>query len=143
MPHTTHAAPALKNGSAAGDLAITLTLSEDQLHAIGLNRLPAQGAEVHIRATAIVQHPEESEDTQDADHDGDRDSGEAGAGGTGARDAGARDAGAGDAGAGDADEEKDETGGSTRRAALTLHLSGLALTPARREPATALYGGGD
>ncbi|HKB59491.1 MAG TPA: hypothetical protein VKC56_05525 [Gallionellaceae bacterium] len=125
------------------DSAITLSLSEAQLKALGLNKLPAPGAEVQLRATAKVtapgkaaspvktSSPAKADSASDTDHDGDQD---------GDQDAGDY------AQGGDTDADGAEQGGTgedRKTAALTLHLTGLTLTQPHKAPDKVLYGSGD
>ncbi len=108
------------SGNTAGNTAdnasgVTITLSAEQLEALGLKHLPAEGAEVKLRATASVSR------AGDADGDADADAGLAAAG---------------------ADDDADAAGDpGTPAPALTLHLTGLELTQARKAPDKVLYGG--
>lgn len=113
MPNTTHAAHAQPQ-----DAGVTLTLSAQQLKALGLNTLPAQGAEVRLSATVTVAHPDDTDNVPDADHDA-----------------------AADAAGGD--DDGDEAGQAGASGALTLNVTGLTLIHARKAPDQVLYGSGD
>ncbi len=128
MRKTTQATAAAPDSS-----AITLSLTAAQLKALGLNKLPAPGAEVQLRATAKVTSPAKTaspakaDSAADAEHDGDQDAG--------------ADAQGGDTDAGGA--EQAHAGEARDTAALTLHLSGLTLTQPHKSPDKVLYGSGD
>jgi hypothetical protein len=110
------------HGRAAQASGVTISLGEEQLKSLGLDKLPAEGAQVQMRGTAIVNRSARADDgARDTDHD-----------------AGA------DAQGGDADaDDAAESGESDDAAVVTLHITGLELAQARRAPDKVLYGGGD
>ncbi len=114
---------------AVEDGGATLTLSAAQIKALGLKHLPVAGAQVQIRATATVRSllPDagrDDADPADPDADGDGD-------------------GDGNASRDDGDAAQDAKAGGDAPGSLTLLITGLALTQARKAPDKVLYGGGD
>lgn len=113
------------DGHQAADGGVTLTLTPEQLKALGLQKLPAEGAQVLLHGTATVTRSGNGDGAGDTDDDA-------------AVDAQGGDDDADEAGAVDGADAADEAGAG--RAALTLRVTGLTLIQPRKAADKVLYG---